>query len=813
MNPILEQFLTEARDNLDYLDSHLKELKDGDEEVINALFRAAHTLKGGAGLVGLNHIKEITHAAEDLLDAYRNKKIKYSDKMLDVLYDAFDEVIELVDAVEDVGDTDIDADKERIEEIKKEVRSFLNTKEEEKTENNFQEIYLEDLTQNQLKEILPLINKENAYVIDLNLSEDTIILGNDPFYLLSLFENDLKIVKVCVSVDFDDLLKFKTRMKIVLLSEYEKIEDIFYNIFDEIKISKLTFASILNTSKESIPNETFNALIDDIKKEGTQESANKLKTALNVINPDTKEGFIVDTLYKISRIDENYLLKTLEYLNIDVQPNKKDETNNKEKEAIINILKSQKEALKVEGAFERVRFALKKVASFMNVDKSVLNDISSIEELNKFIDDMLSKLTEKQIQSPQVKESKKEETQKQTDEYKKTQKQHHSIPKIIKIEQSQIDSLMNIIGEILVVKNSLPYIAEEITSNALNAKRELTLKYEEISRIVDVLQDKVMNMRLLPLSYIFNRYPKLVREISKKLGKKIEYQEYGAETKLDKMIIEKLADPLVHVIRNSLDHGLEEPKERIEKGKNEAGILKIGARSEGDRVFIEISDDGRGIDVDKVVKKALEKRLIDSEKIDKMSYEEKLGLIFLPGLSTKDEISDLSGRGVGADAIKSTVLELGGKINIKSEKDKGTTISLEIPISVALTNLFQIKMHNENYAIAMESVIETDKIKKEEIQTANHKPFIKLREDIIPLILHKDLLKRDYFKDEESVLMVKVEDTKIAIITDELVGQIDVVQKPLSGPIKNHPFISGISLLGNGEPLFIIKPEKLIMVK
>ena len=812
MNPILEQFLIEARDNLDYLDSHLKELKDGDEEVINALFRAAHTLKGGAGLVGLNHIKEITHAAEDLLDAYRNKRVEYSDKMLDVLYDAFDEVIELVDAIEDSGDIDIDVDEERIEEIKREVRSFLNTNDEEKEENKFEEIYLEDLTQNQLKEILPLINKENAYVIDLDLNEETIILGNDPFYLLSLFGDELKIVKVCVGVDFDDLLKYKTRMKIVLLSKQETIEDIFYNVFDEIKISKLTFSSILNTSKKSIQNETYNALIEDLKKR--EDFKNKLKAALNVINPDTKEGFIVNTLYKISEIDESYLFKALEYLDINVQVSENG-VNDKEKEAIINILKSQKEALKVDGAFERVRFALKKVASFMNVDKSILNDIDSVEELNKFIDEMLDRLTIKTPQTKEITETKETTKTKQTtqtNEYKHTQK-HHAIPKVIKIEQSQIDSLMNIIGEILVIKNSLPYIAEEITSNALNAKRELILKYEEISRIVDVLQDKVMDMRLLPLSYIFNRYPKLVREISKKLNKKIEYQEYGAETKLDKMIIEKLADPLVHVIRNSLDHGLEEPDERIAKGKSEVGILKVGARSEGDKVFIEISDDGRGIDVDKVVKKALEKRLIDAEKIDKMSYEEKIALIFLPGLSTKDKITDLSGRGVGADAIKSTVLELGGKINIKSQKDKGTTIIFEIPISVALTNLFQIKMHNANYALAMESVIETDKIKKEEIQTANHKPFIKLREDIIPIVLCEDLLKRDYFKDEESVLIVKVEDSKIALVTDELVGQIDVVQKPLSGLMKNHPFISGISLLGNGEPLFIIKPEKLIRVK
>ena len=372
---------------------------------------------------------------------------------------------------------------------------------------------------------------------------------------------------------------------------------------------------------------------------------------------------------------------------------------------------------------------------------------------------------------------------------------------------------MDIVGEILVVKNSLPYVAESMNeNNTLASKRELLGKYEEISRITDQLQDRVMGMRLLPISYIFNRYPKLVRDMSKQLDKKIEYVEYGGETKLDKMMIEKLADPLIHIIRNSLDHGLETPQDRVKAGKDEKGTLTIGARGEGDRVFIEIKDDGNGINVEKVIDIALQKQLVDPDKLDDMSEQEKLGLIFLPGLSTKDEITDLSGRGVGADAVKTTVAELNGKIDIKSTQREGTTIVLELPVSVALTNLFQVKMADENYAIAMDSVIETDKIKKEDIQTANHNPFIRLRESIIPLILNETLLKRGDFKDEENIIIVKVADTQIALVADELVGQIDVVQKPLTGMLQNHPFINGTSLLGNGEPLFIIKPESLFVV-
>jgi two-component system chemotaxis sensor kinase CheA len=849
MDSILEQFLSEARDNLDYLDSHLKELEGGDEETINSLFRAAHTLKGGAGLVGLTHIKEITHAAEDLLDAYRNGKIEFCEEMLDVLYDAFDEVIELIDATEESGDIELDFDKERIEDIKNNIRSFLSNSTENEDGNSIElpflladNIPLDTLTNTQLQRVLPLvkdyttidktfIENQNYWIIDLNLSEDTIELGNDPFYLISLLENE-NIVAISTEIynpeDLSNPLSLKTRLKVICKSDAATIEDIFYNIIDEISACALNFKSLLATERESIENDTFNTLLNEIKEElSPNELIQKLKAALNVINPETKEGFLVNRILDLIKIDTDITDKIFKELDIKSSHPKKSENdkNNedglseKERETTLNILNSQLLALKTKGAFERVRFVLKSVASFLGVKKSDIDAIESEEELKEFVEKMIINLggkTQEEIKSdkksekiePIPKDSKKEN--KITTP--KASKQHTSVPKTVKIDQEEIDSLMDIVGEILVIKNSLPYVADDIPKNPLSSKRELLSKYEEISRITNQLQDRVMGMRLLPISYIFNRYPKLVRDMSKKLDKKIEYKEYGSETKLDKMMIEKLADPLVHIIRNSLDHGLENTDERVKIGKNETGILTIGAKSEGDRVFVEISDDGRGIDLEKVINKALEKRLIEPDKLDNMSESEKLGLIFLPGLSTKDEITDLSGRGVGTDAVKTTVTELGGKIDIKSKKGEGTTIILELPVSVALTNLFQIKMANENYAIAMESVIETDKITKDEIQTANHKPFIKLRESIIPLVLDKKLLKRDSFKDEESIIIIKVADTQIALVADELVGQIDVVQKPLPGILKEHPYINGTSLLGNGKPLFVIKPEALFEV-
>ena len=878
MDPILEQFLGEARDNLDYLDAHLKDLENGDEESVNALFRAAHTLKGGAGLVGLVHVKEITHAAEDLLDAYRNHKIEYSPEMLDRLYDAFDEVIEIIDAVEESGELDVAVDEEHIEAIQKSVRAFLQeTKDEEAAAKPVElpfmldpDITLQNLTYMQLQRVAGAVEydfseitetfaqEEHTWVVDLNLGEDTIELGNDPFYLLSMLGEE-KLLAVETHLynpeDFSNPLALKTRMKVVCRSDVATLEDIFYNVIDELSAYPLTAQILLASDKESIENETFTTLLKELESEGLEGAEQKIKAALNVINPETKEGFIVERLYALSKVDSDLLQHYLKLLGVQHEGDQEvqkaapqspssatvESTNSlsdKERETTLNILETQRSALLSGGAFERVKFLLKSVVNFLGVSKESIDAIEDEAALLAFVEEMIASLQpsvateETAVQKEEGQKAHKRETEEvesqkslQTQEApkaaqeqhsatpKKEHKTHNLVPKTIKVDQEEIDILMDVVGEILVIKNSLPYIADSISAeNYLNAKRELLLKYEEISRITEQLQDRVMGMRLLPLSYIFNRYPKLVREISKKLGKKIHYEEYGAETKLDKMMIEKLADPLIHIIRNSLDHGLESVEERKQAGKDETGTLTIGAKSEGDRVFIEIKDDGRGIDLQKVIHKALEKRLIEPEKLDTMSHEEKLALIFLPGLSTKEEITDLSGRGVGADAVRTTVNELGGKIHIESEPGRGTTIRLELPVSVALSNLFQIRMGDENYAIAMESVIETDKIMRSEIQTANHKPFIKLRKSIIPLVLSETLLKRKAFKEEENIILIKVADTQIAFIADELVGQIDVVQKPLSGVLKNHPYINGTALLGNGEPLFVLRPDAFVKV-
>ena len=878
MDAILEQFLTEARDNLAYLDKHLEELKDGDTETINALFRAAHTLKGGAGLVGAVPVKELTHSAEDLLDAYRQGKIEFSEEMLENLYDAFDEVIEMIDAMEEIGGVEIEVDNERIEHLKKSVRGLiehnpqngevsqttnqkletsLNIDNSLNTEqfNTFQIQKLSRKIPIEIELTREFLDTPNYWIVNLDLDSESVTFGNDPIYLFTLLENqDFEVVVKCNGINEDNLLEWNSLLTCAIKSTETEFEDVFYNVFEDLTFKPLTIKSIFETNYPNLDNETFEEfqteLTELIQNKEFAELDEKLSAITQVINSESKEGFVLTRLQAILtnfHIGSEEYIKVLKLalnelnLNIEIEISKNEikeekreeikesgtiELDEKTKNSVLNILKTQQKVLKVahdSHLLDRTKMLLKNVLGFLNIDEDI-ESLKEVEELKTFIDTKIGeiegatqpivtkKVENKEKQVNQTEKQEKTENKEETEKHTTTH--HHersAIGKTVKIEQSQIDDLMDIVGEILVVKNAIPYVAENLRSdNVENSKRELFGKYEEISRIIEQLQDRVMQMRLLPVEYIFGRYPKLVRDISKKLGKKIKYIEKGGDTKLDKTMIEKLADPLVHIIRNSLDHGIETPEIRKEKGKPEEGILEVSAKSEGDKVFITIKDDGAGINLEKVINKVLEKGLIEADNIDKMDREEKLKLIFLPGLSTKDEITDLSGRGVGTDAVKKTIEELGGKIKLKSETDKGTELTLELPVSVALTNVFHILMNKINYAIAMDYVVETTKVLKSEIQTANHNPFINIRGELVPILFESCLLGDDTIKEENSIVILTFNNKKVGLVVDEFVGQLDVVQKPLSGAIKNHPLITGTSLLGNGDVLFVLDVKKLI---
>jgi len=380
------------------------------------------------------------------------------------------------------------------------------------------------------------------------------------------------------------------------------------------------------------------------------------------------------------------------------------------------------------------------------------------------------------------------------------------VGKTVKIEQESIDNLMNIVGELLVAKNSLPYLADSVVDmDADTIKRALMEKYTFINRLSEQLQDLIMSMRMLPISYVFDRYPKLVREIAKNLGKKVKLSMDGGDTKLDKNMIEMLADPMIHIMRNSLDHGIEMPDVRVKKGKSEEGTVTLNAIAQSDKIVIEIIDDGAGINVDRVIAKVLEKELLSIDQIDAMSDDEKAELVMLPGLSTADAITEYSGRGVGMDVVRKSIEGFGGTISISTRPNQGTTIKLSIPVSLAVTSLLHVTMNGIHYGLPMDNVSEIVRIERSEIEYLHNEPFVYIRGEVIPLIFIKTMLNEEVLVNQPlPIVVLKVKDNLLAIVVNELLGQLDVVQKPLEGVMQNHPIFSGTALLGNGQIIMVI---------
>ncbi|MGM0622894.1 MAG: chemotaxis protein CheW [Campylobacterota bacterium] len=897
MNQLLEQFLNEARDNLSYLDENLESLQDEGVDM-DALFRAAHTLKGGAGLVGFESVQTLTHKAEDILDKFRHNEIEFSERLLEVLYDIFDEVVEIVDAAEELGDIP-EVDDAKIQELADEAKEVLSGQTPQESEDmskqlqthlNFSQeppFALQNFKSDKLSQIVadlppktPVMSNDilvvpTYYLLDFDLDVDTITLGNDPYYLLSLFDDELKllwlnIAKSCEEIEKEPL-KWATRILAVVESDEETIEDICENILDEITVYPISQESYFLSAKQN----GDGGLIEEFKDEFSQMLEDgdfstldeHINAALKLLNPDSKESFLLSRLHSaIVMFDlqssefEMMAQNAAKHLDIEVADNKKEDssfpqddaidkevtaTEDREdesaiktldentKKAVQNILNQQKQILHVSSddeTLQRVKHTISTVLQNESVRQSLQN-LDSATDIESYIDRLALKLDagleEKAPKEAHEDVASKEpvpqegpvpvKTQKTSlNEAKKEQpaqatQKSSAIGKTVKIDQYQIDSLMDNIGELLVMKNSMPYIVDTLGPQSIDqSKRDILSKYDEISRVTSQLQETVMAMRLLPLSYIFGRYPKLVRDLSKKLDKKIKYEEEGGDTKLDKTMIENLADPMVHLIRNSIDHGIESKEKRLQQGKSEAGTISIKAHSQGDKVIINIADDGAGIDPQVILHKALENNLVDPDKADEMSKEDILGLIFYSGLTTKEQISDLSGRGVGMDAVRTAIEKLNGHITVTSELEQGTNIKLELPVSVALTNVFHVMMGDTNYAIAMDYLIETSQVEKKDIEESNKRPFLHRRGELLPIVYPKALISVDAMEKEiQKIVILQAGDKKFALVVDEFVNQLDVVQKPLTGALKRHPLISGSSLLGNGSVLFILDVNKL----
>jgi two-component system chemotaxis sensor kinase CheA len=389
--------------------------------------------------------------------------------------------------------------------------------------------------------------------------------------------------------------------------------------------------------------------------------------------------------------------------------------------------------------------------------------------------------------------------------------------KSLKVDHLKIDRLMNLIGELVVSKNAMPYLAQKAENQfgIRELSREIKAQYSEINRIAEEMQDAIMQIRMMPVSVIFQRFPRLVRDISRRLGKEVSLVLEGEHTEADKTIIEALADPLIHIVRNSLDHGLETPEVRRLAGKAATGTLTIRAGQEADRVVIEIVDDGKGIDPVVIKKKALEKGLINPEQAERMNDREAIQLIFAAGFSTADAISDLSGRGVGMDVVRAAVEKVDGSLELHSEVGRGTRLTISLPLSMAVTQVIIVESDRQIFGIPMDHVVETVRVPRAGIRTIKQFSATMLRGRLVPLkslnwmlgIAREPLTNSE---DEYAVLVVRFGAEVLGVIVDEFRETVDIIQKPLAGVLSGLGVYSGSALMGDGSVLMVLNLREVL---
>jgi len=377
----------------------------------------------------------------------------------------------------------------------------------------------------------------------------------------------------------------------------------------------------------------------------------------------------------------------------------------------------------------------------------------------------------------------------------------------VRVDIEKLDNLMNMVGELLINKTQL----EDLDID--NSSFQNTI--QQLDRVTTELHYTVMQIRMVPISGIFSRFPRLVRDLCRDLDKEIDLNIEGEDTELDRSIIDELADPLVHLIRNAVDHGIEKPDKREEKGKSRTGIVEIRAYQKGSEIMIEIEDDGRGLDGEKIARKAVEKGLAAQEEIENMESEEKLQYIFEPGFSTSENTSQVSGRGVGMDVVKKVVESLDGQVNIESRIDEGTLISISLPLTLAITQALLVKIARETFAIPLDDISETLTVSPEEIKTIRGQEVIVPRDETIPITSAAHQLNIDVDNDrymergEIPVVTVSSGSSEIGLIIDEFLTQQEIVVKSMGEYLGSVENISGATIIGDGDVALILDVRKI----
>ncbi len=490
---------------------------------------------------------------------------------------------------------------------------------------------------------------------------------------------------------------------------------------------------------------------------------------------------------------------------------------------VFNALEPKGDLLKSEPSVEDIEqdkfdfsFRLFFVSSSSKEEiKEVITGVSEIEDVQ------LAPMTVEALKASTVVEAKQPQAQAAVEQpdQPKTDAQKSNAPaaprpgagtpnRTIRVDIERLDMLMNLFSELLIDRVRLEQLASEIK------RTDLLETVEHMGRVSSDLQNVVMKLRMMPVESVFNRFPRMIRDIAKTLNKKVDLVITGAETELDRTVLDEMGDPLVHLLRNSVDHGIESIEDRLAVGKPETGTVNLRAFHSGNHVFIEVEEDGRGINRERVLKTAMKNGIVTQEQGDRMTDQEVYQLLFASGFSTAEKISDISGRGVGLDVVKTKIESLGGSVLVTSTPGKGTKFSIQLPLTLSIISAMMVKLGKEKYAIPLSSIVETSIVQKSRIRTMHGNRMMEYRNSVIPLISLSQLFEvPDYSEEDEKeseVVVVRKGDKIAGIVVDELIGQQEIVLKSMGKYLTNLFAVSGSTILGDGQVALIVDTNALI---
>jgi two-component system chemotaxis sensor kinase CheA len=820
VNQLLEQFLSESRESLQGISEKLMQLErePDSKELMTELFRYVHTLKGNSGLFDFPELTRVLHAGEDLMDAVRDERVAYSLQLADMLLDAMDFVGMLCDEIEKKGayEASYAGDSLRLAQT---LRQMIGVTEESADAGEIApqphaepgregaelQLWSDVPEQLRMEAERSLAGGARLYFLCYSPAEECFFQGDDPFFQArqtpGFIWGAIRARKPWPKLSALDAYRCLLDFHILSAAPLEELKEYYRYVAQQLKIVPVTSAIPLPGQADSCAAHGVSAPALDAAGSGAFGAADQLprevRDALAVIVAAQREILSLpdDVAWIAGRI-RSVAAALHGCLRVAGSP-----------DVLPGFAAASESAVGMLSAAPLLAW-LEKHARITAADHLPGPEVSCAREAA--VPGSLMPVTAASPAAPA------REPDAET-KFGRRAEDAYTAAKSIKVDQEKIDRLMNLIGEMVVAKNALPYLAgrAEAVFGVPEFSREIKAQYAVINRIAEEMQDSIMQVRMMPVSFVFQRFPRLVRDTSNKLAKEVNLVLEGEETEADKNIIESLGDPLVHIVRNSLDHGIELPEVRIAAGKPAAGTLVIRASQESDRVVIEIRDDGKGIDPEVIKRKAYEKGLIDEERLERITDQEAVNLVFASGFSTAETVSDLSGRGVGMDVVRTAIEKVNGTVQLESEKGKGTRIRISLPLSMAITNVMIVESNGQIFGVPMDAVQETVRVPRCQIKTIKKSMATLLRGRIVPLKALNSLLgvaarQKTNDEDELAVLVVSLGDQSLGIVVDDFRETVDIILKPMTGVLTGLCAYSGSALLGDGSVLMVLNIKEIV---